>query len=93
MRKAFITSSICLLFFALVSCGGQQAETNTTSFTPKELTSMAGVTEYWECPMKCEDKKYSESGICPICGMGLVKVEVKKEADTLKVEADTTQKI
>lgn len=31
----------------------------------------------YECPMKCEGKTFNEPGKCPVCGMGLEKVEPK----------------
>jgi len=67
----------------LISCqGAEQKSTENVSgdttavAAPKELTDMTGVTEYYECPMKCEGKKFAEAGLCPVCGMDLVKVEV-----------------
>lgn len=42
--------------------------------TPSENISMA---DQYYCPMLCEgDKKYSQPGRCPVCGMYLVKVPV-----------------
>ena len=45
---------------------------------PKTLET-AGESEQYYCPMLCEgDKKYSEPGNCPVCGMHLVKEEKGK---------------
>ena len=91
--------SSLLLTFAIVfavSCqSGEQksSETVTTdtlkAASPKELTEMTGVTSYYECPMKCEGKKFTEAGACPVCGMELVKIEIS--ADSTAVAPDTTK--
>jgi len=69
------------------SCGStdqKNAENTAIDSTkvPKEITDMTGVTSYYECPMKCEAKKFAEAGVCPICGMDLVLVEVKADSTT-----------
>ena len=83
-----------VLIFSACGNGNQEnAESTTADSTkaPKEITDMAGITSYYECPMKCEEKKFSEPGNCPICGMELVLVEVK--ADSAVTTADTTHQM
>ncbi|HKR03277.1 MAG TPA: heavy metal-binding domain-containing protein [Bacteroidia bacterium] len=88
-----------MLFAALIfaSCGSGETKTEENATTdaaakaPKELTDLAGVTSYYECPMKCEGKKFSEAGACPVCGMELALIEVK--ADSIPAPADTTHQM
>jgi hypothetical protein len=88
-----------ILFAALTfsSCGSgekkteENAATDAAAKAPKELTDLAGVTSYYECPMKCEGKKFSEAGACPVCGMELVLMEVK--TDSIPAPADTTHQM
>ena len=98
MHLKSITLSLFLSVASLfASCGSSEKKTEDTTATetqgksPKEITDMAGVTSYYECPMKCEGKKFSEPGNCPICGMELVLVEVK--SDSTKTTVDTTTKM
>ena len=84
--------SFILLTFAstliIMSCGSgeQNTDSNVSTDTikaaaPTEITDMTGVTAYYECPMKCEGKKFAEMGACPVCGMDLVKVEVAADPE------------
>ena len=93
--------SSLLLTFAIVfavSCqsGEQKSNENVSEDTtlvssPKEITDMTGVTSYYECPMKCEGKKFAEAGACPVCGMDLVKVELAPAPEESHVhEHDST---
>lgn len=88
---------VCILAasLAFASCSNSEkkmennASTPASTNIPKELTDLSEVSSYYECPMKCEGKKFSEAGACPVCGMELVLVEVKADstqsiADTLK---------
>lgn len=80
-----LTSSLIIFASAFIisSCGSgeQNADSNVSTDTvkvaagPTEITDMTGVTAYYECPMKCEGKKFAEAGACPVCGMELVKVD------------------
>lgn len=60
---------------------------------PAELTSLEGASFYYECPMKCDGKKFAGPGICPVCEMDLVRVEVVSEpvknnpADSAKAQS------
>jgi hypothetical protein len=56
---------------------GQQEEAlPAIENVPAELTSMEGITTYWECPMKCAGKKFVSAGNCPECGMPLAEVHI-----------------
>lgn len=46
---------------------------------PAEITSTEGLESYWECPMKCEGKKFAGPGNCPVCGMALSEVKMNTE--------------
>lgn len=71
---------------------GEVVNTDSTVTTsPNELTDMAGVTSYYECPMKCEGKKFAEAGTCPVCGMDLVMIEMK--SDSASTPADTMKQM
>ena len=84
--KNRILNSLYILFtlFILSACGSSEQKADSavsgdsTQVTtgPKEITDMTGVTAYYECPMKCEGKKFAEAGKCPVCGMDLMKVDV-----------------
>jgi hypothetical protein len=72
---------------AVASCGapeqqpaGGKMETTEAPAAnqPAEITDMAGVLAYYECPMKCDGKKYAGPGACPVCGMDLVRVDVEQ---------------
>ncbi len=68
-----------LVFLYLNACQrsqtGQQEEASPAiENVPAELTSMEGITAYWECPMKCAGKKFVSAGNCPECGMPLAEV-------------------
>ncbi|MEP7171290.1 MAG: heavy metal-binding domain-containing protein [Bacteroidota bacterium] len=95
-NKIFGLPLILFAALAFASCGNgdKKAEETTTDAVvkaPRELTDIAGVTSYYECPMKCEGKKFSETGNCPICGMELVLVEVKTDSTT--TPADSTHQM
>ena len=96
-NKTLILPLIVMVILTIVSCGSGENKTqentvaDSTITSPKELTDLAGVTSYYECPMKCEGKKFAEAGNCPICGMELVLVEVK--ADSTTTPADTTHQM
>ncbi|MEO5569626.1 MAG: heavy metal-binding domain-containing protein [Bacteroidia bacterium] len=95
-NKILILPLIIVAALTISSCGSgdKKAEETTTDAAvkaPKELTDITGVTSYYECPMKCEEKKFTEAGNCPICGMELVLVEMKN--DSTKTEADTTKQM
>lgn len=91
--KLFICAFATLSVFAVYSCGNKEAAHDETaaaidsSKVPAELTDISGVSSYYECPMKCEGKKFTAEGICPVCGMDLVMVESK--ADTTVAVPDT----
>ncbi len=54
---------------ALISCN---STANPTSGNP---------ADQYQCPMKCEgEKTYAQAERCPVCGMNLVKVEVKNNS-------------
>jgi hypothetical protein len=97
MRNKILILPLLIIVLSLVSCGSGDKKTEENTATevhgkvPKEVTDMTGVTSYYECPMKCEGKKFAEAGVCPICGMDLVLVEVK--ADSTTTPADTTHQI
>jgi hypothetical protein len=72
---------------AVSSCGapeqkpaeGEMDATETPAANqPAEITDMTGVLAYYECPMKCDGKKYAGPGGCPVCGMDLVRVDVEQ---------------
>lgn len=92
--KLFIYAFALLSVFAVYSCGNKEAAHEETvaaidsSKVPAELTDITGVSSYYECPMKCEGKKFAAGGICPVCGMDLVIVQAK--ADTTVAAPDTT---
>ena len=96
-NKILILPLVVMAILAVTSCGSGENKTqenmaaDSTMKSPKELTDLAGVTSYYECPMKCEGKKFSEPGNCPICGMELVLVEVK--SDSTQTSADTTKQM
>ena len=96
-NKILLVPFILFGTLAVSSCGstGQNttsvATSDTTAKAPKELTDMTGVTSYYECPMKCEGKKFAEAGSCPICGMELVLVDMKN--DSAKTATDTINKM
>ena len=96
-NKILILPLIVLAVMIFNSCGSNENKatentaTDSTAQSPKELTDMAGVTSYYEWPMKCEGKKFTEPGNCPICGMELVLVEMK--TDSTQVAADTTKQM
>lgn len=91
-KNIYVFTLVSFLLF--ISCGtseqksGETVNTDSTAtVSPKELTDITGVTSYYECPMKCDDKKFAEAGICPVCGMELVLVNVKSDStivDTAK---------
>lgn len=72
-------AGLMVLLFAACGSGEQkqdaQPETSTLN-VPAELASIEGMESYWECPMKCEGKKFAGSGQCPVCEMDLVEVKV-----------------
>ncbi len=73
---------VFVISVAAISCGesgqkseGTESEKAEQAGAPNEITDLAGVTAYYECPMKCDGKKYDGPGTCPVCGMDLVKVD------------------
>ncbi len=83
---------IFIFSISITSCGNQdnksdESTTQENKAVPKELTDLAGMTSYYECPMKCEGKKFAEAGACPVCGMDLVLIETKK--DTVQMSSDS----
>jgi hypothetical protein len=96
-NKILILPLIAMVILTVASCGNGENKVqdsmaaDSTVKSAKEITDLAGVTSYYECPMKCEGKKFSEPGNCPICGMELVLVEVK--SDSTQTSADTTKQM
>ncbi|MEY2829676.1 MAG: Heavy metal binding domain [Bacteroidota bacterium] len=45
---------------------------NNTENSNKDTTMIKTGQKVYECPMKCENKTYSDTGKCTICGMDLV---------------------
>ena len=70
----------------LAACGApeQKTEADTGALVhtagPAVLNDLTGVTAYYECPMKCEGKKYDGPGACVACKMDLEKIEVDTPA-------------
>lgn len=93
MKNKILSFPLALIIaLVLSSCGGREqkpVDNTDKGPAPKELIDMTSVTSYYECPMKCENKKFAEAGNCPICGMELVKVETK--SDSTSTVADTTK--
>ena len=92
MKLSTLLTSLAIVFIVSCQNGEQKSSENVSTdtakkATPAELTDMTGVTSCYECPMKCEGKKFAEAGNCPICGMELVKIEIP--VDSTSVAADT----
>ncbi|MBI4647171.1 MAG: hypothetical protein HY738_11425 [Bacteroidia bacterium] len=68
MKKIILISAGLILMNLTFSTCGNQANKETS-------TEQITVAASYECPMKCENKKFDKPGSCPICGMDLVKVE------------------
>lgn len=80
--KTYLMAGIIGLMFAACSSGEQKQDAQqeqTIENVPAEITSTEGLESYWECPMKCEGKKFAAAGNCPVCGMALVEVKVNTE--------------
>jgi heavy metal-binding protein len=96
-NKILLLPLLLIIVLSVASCssGDKKTEENAGAEVqgkvPKEITDMTGVASYYECPMKCEGKKFADAGVCPVCGMDLVLVEVK--ADSTAVPADTAHQM
>lgn len=86
-RIAILTISLIALLSACRNPVNHDEMPNDTAASPQEITDVSGVSYYYECPMKCDDKKFSEEGHCPVCNMNITKVTVAK--DNTRVENDT----
>ncbi len=70
-----------VLMLIVAACGSPSGEeqagegTATEEEGPAVITDLAGVSSYYECPMKCDGKQYDGPGACPDCGMPLALVE------------------
>jgi hypothetical protein len=84
--KTYLMAVVLVLTIAACKSGEQKTQTDQKiENVPAEITSTEGLESYWECPMKCEGKKFAAAGNCPVCGMALVEVKMNAEpapADT-----------
>ncbi len=79
----------------LSACGSPESDTGSDASAtdsvqaagPNEITDIAGLASYYECPMKCDNKKFDGPGNCPVCHMPLVEVTVAS-SDSLSAEGD-----
>lgn len=78
-----------IIGLVFASCGtgeqNQEPQQQAIENVPAEITSTEGLESYWECPMKCDGKKFAAAGNCPVCGMALAEVKLNNEltpADT-----------
>ena len=78
MRKIILPAVIA---FLMASCSepkkdiGSTSTTDTISSSPTSQDS-SQVAAVYQCPMDCEHgKTYDKAGVCPVCGMDLIKKE------------------
>lgn len=95
MKKNILTLAILFVIgFAFTSCNETKKETEEVITElagdtaekvedTKEIVSEELAMAVYQCPMKCEDDKtYPEAGTCPICNMGIKKIEVVAEENS-----------
>lgn len=75
MKKVIL--SLAIIAFTAVSITACKNETK------EDPTNEAVAKVEYQCPMKCEgDKTYTDKDMkCPVCGMGLKKVEHEQKND------------
>ncbi|OFX19783.1 MAG: hypothetical protein A2033_18430 [Bacteroidetes bacterium GWA2_31_9] len=71
MKNLFIICALSFAIFSIQSCSTETKKEVSTEVTTEKSEAVAN----YECPMKCEGKKFTEPGICPVCEMDLEKVE------------------
>lgn len=86
MKKSILLIAFCLSISAVfISCKEEKKETSTETEMNENLAADKAdiaMNDAYQCPMDCEHgKTYDEEGKCPVCKMGLKKVEKEKEKE------------
>lgn len=97
MKKIILI--LALLFSAssvLISCKGEKKENSEENEVYEnhaaEKADIA-MNNVYQCPMDCEEgKTYEEKGSCPVCKMGLKKVEGEEHDDDENHDEDNDSK-
>ena len=79
MKKNLILAVSVVLLIISLSCNSGTPKVDSKVAAPVEMASF-----YYTCPMHPEVHS-DKSGMCPICGMTLVKAEISK-SDSLQTK-------
>lgn len=80
MKKSFfIIAGLFLLSIVYSACNSQADKESAAAQT-------ASKDGTYECPMKCEGKKFEKPGQCPVCEMDLVKITEPMEEKQIDEE-------
>lgn len=74
MIKNFKMLSMLILAAGLLSsCGNKDRSETTTETTTNHPSTTTNTSHAYICPMDCENSASNVAGVCPVCGMDLVK--------------------